>query len=53
MNHSDTSPNSRPEAAPTAPDLDELLEEIRQLRASIATYRMLVERLIDEGRTAA
>ncbi len=35
-----------------SPRSDELLEEIRQLRAALAVYRKLVDRLIEQSKAA-
>lgn len=53
MKHYKTSPTPRPDTRPEVPALDEILEEVRQLRASMAAYRRLVERLIVERDEAA
>lgn len=52
MNRTNTSPISRPESALPQPDLDDVLEELRQLRAALAIYRELVERLVERERAA-
>jgi hypothetical protein len=39
-------------SARTSPKSDELLEEIRQLRAALAVYRKLVDRLLEQNRAA-
>lgn len=53
MDSYNTSPISRFDTKPAVSGLDEILEEVQQLRASIARYRKLVEILIGEGEEAA
>ncbi len=39
-------------SASSHPSTDDLMEEVRQLRAALAVYRKLVDRLIEEKQAA-
>jgi len=41
-------PASATVSTAAAPDMDAVLEEVRQLRAAIAVYRKIVDRLMQE-----
>jgi hypothetical protein len=52
MNHRNTSPTCWPRTTPAKPTVTDVLEELRQLRASVAVYRKIVERLMKGNRVA-
>jgi hypothetical protein len=53
MNYPNISASPWQEAVLSASSLDEIIEEVRQLRASLAIYQKLVERLLEEQKKAA